>query len=221
MGRVNSLSEFIASNPASINQKFQTAPNRMESFLDVAVRSDQTNVVVWLMAKGAQETPLSSPQLLCQAAMNGNMTLCEMLTDKGWDPWMSSEDPFALQCPLYQCVSSGNLGLLEMWSTKKINFKQTDPDTGNNLLHVWMYAMSHQPSQAKSLDVAKWLMKKGVSAVAVNQAGQTPSDLCLYDTLRDRFNHVWQEWSSAKSKKSLAQSIKSPQAARARTKKRM
>lgn len=205
MGRINGIMDFLDKNPSLINQKIKSSPTAHESFLELATRFDQTNTVLLLHSRGAVETQETAPSLLARALLHSNDRLIALFTDWGWDPWKGSSAD-NLPAPIETAVNLGYMHALTLWDKKGIDFAQTN-DKGNNLLHSLMTYFALQVFDDKRMDVARWLMKKGVAWDAPNSEGLTPGDLCVDPKWAAQLTDSWDEVCAIKTKKALKNAL--------------
>ena len=136
LGRINGVLEFLEKNPHALNTKIKSSATTQESFLELAARLDQTNIVLVLKNMGAQETPQSAPSLLARSTINFNDTLVELFTSWGWDPWVGSEVD-RLEPPLYTAMNTNYKFALDLWEKRSVDFTRKSAE-GDNLLHIMM-----------------------------------------------------------------------------------
>ena len=193
LGRVGVLAEYINRHPENINKKHRTNAKTPESFMELALRFGQPNVAMWLMERGATETPQSAPALLHHAVLGGHTVLVRRLTEMGWDPTAAVTDSMGISvaCPLHQAVASAHIFILEAWKEMGVDMTQANPRTGNTLLHVLCAASSNQAGLDRLSTTAVWLMRAGVSWNTPNAEGVFPGALTAYPDFETRLNDAW------------------------------
>lgn len=205
LGRVNGLMDFLDSNPKALNTKIKSSATAHESFLELATRFDQTNIVLLLKSRGAYETQQSAPSLLPRSVINQNNILVELFSQWGWDPWggSASDD---LAPSIYTAVNLGYTYALKLWEKQGVDFKRKNAD-GDNLLHIMMKHFAVLDVDEERQAIAVMLMKKGVSWEERNSEGVSPHDLCVHPKCQQKLSQEWEKISAQKTKKSILSSL--------------